>query len=292
MIAAAPPAMAVACVTCLLLAGALVAVRSALAPARVAAARSGSTPSMFTGIGRNRMAVGAAAGVLVLLATRWFFLALLVGLMVVLWGRLLHDDRAQAERARIEGIAKWLEDLRDTLRGSSVGAEEALEQVAMRAPDSIAGPLRRFAQRRRQGFRTEDALADLADDLAHPTSDAAIAALRLVVGGSTSAGRLYGTVDALAAAARDELTARERIDRTRAIYQSSMKRLVIIGAVLVAYLRFAGGDLLRPYDSPMGQVVLLLPLGMWVGCVLWLRSLCRYDLPARYRVVGAVEPAR
>ena len=138
MIAAAPPAMAVACVTCLLLAGALVAVRSALAPARVAAARSGSTPSMFTGIGRNRMAVGAAAGVLVLLATRWFFLALLVGLMVVLWGRLLHDDRAQAERVRIEGIAKWLEDLRDTLRGSSVGAEEALEQVAMRAPDSIA----------------------------------------------------------------------------------------------------------------------------------------------------------
>jgi hypothetical protein len=292
MIAAAPPAMAVACVTCLLLAGALVAVRSALAPARVAAARSGSTPSMFTGIGRNRMAVGAAAGVLVLLATRWFFLALLVGLMVVLWGRLLHDDRAQAERVRIEGIAKWLEDLRDTLRGSSVGAEEALEQVAMRAPDSIAGPLRRFAQRRRQGFRTEDALADLADDLAHPTSDAAIAALRLVVGGSTSAGRLYGTVDALAAAARDELTARERIDRTRAIYQSSMKRLVIIGAVLVAYLRFAGGDLLRPYDSPMGQVVLLLPLGMWVGCVLWLRSLCRYDLPARYRLVGAVEPVR
>ena len=135
-------------------------------------------------------------------------------------------------------------------------------------------------------------MADLADDLAHPTSDAAIAALRLVVGGSTSAGRLYGTVDALAAAARDELTARERIDRTRAIYQSSMKRLVIIGAVLVAYLRFAGGDLLRPYDSPMGQVVLLLPLGMWVGCVLWLRSLCRYDLPARYRLVGAVEPVR
>ena len=28
---------------------------------------------------------------------------------------------------------------------------------------------------------------------------------------------------------------------------------------------------------PEGQVVLLLPLGMWVGCELWLRSLCGYE---------------
>jgi len=39
----------------------------------------------------------------------------------------------------------------------------------------------------------------------------------------------------------------------------------------------------------MGQAVLALPLGMWVGCVLWLRSLCRYELPKRYRVVGTDE---
>jgi fermentation-respiration switch protein FrsA (DUF1100 family) len=247
---------------------------------------------MLAGIGGNRVAIGLAAGFLVLLATRWLTLAVLAGMLVVVWGRLLHDTRADEERHRVEGIAKWLEDLRDTLRGSAMGAEEALEQVALRPPDAIAVPLRTFAHRRRQGFRTEDALADLADDLAHPTSDAAVAAIRLVIGGSTSAGRLYGTVSALAAAARDEVTARERIDRTRAVYQSSMKRLVIIGGLLVAYLRFVGGDLLSPYNSAAGQVVLLLPLGMWAGCVLWLRSLCRYELPQRYRIVGAGEVAR
>jgi hypothetical protein len=63
-----------------------------------------------------------------------------------------------------------------------------------------------------------------------------------------------------------------------------MKRLVVIGAVLVAYLRFAAGDLLQPYDTPVGQLVLLLPIGMWVGCVLWLRSLCRYEMPRRFRI--------
>jgi len=290
MTATLPPS-AVAFAVCILLLGALLAVLRAVAPPRHNAA-SASTPSLLAGISGNRIAVGLAGGVLVLLASRWLMLALLVGLLIVVWGRLLHDTRADEERTRIEGIAKWLEDLRDTLRGSAIGAEEALEQVALRPPDAIAEPLRTFALRRRQGFRTEDALADLAEDLAHPTADAAVAAIRLVIGGSTSAGRLYGTVSALAAAARDEVTARERIDRTRAVYQSSMKRLVVIGGLLIAYLRFVGGDLLTPYDTAVGQVVLLLPLGMWLGCVLWLRSLCRYDLPQRYRIVGSAVPAR
>lgn len=285
--AAVLPPSAVAFAVCALLVAALLAVLRAVAPPRVRA-QSASTPSLFAGIGGNRIAAGLAAGFLVLLATRWPILALLVGALVVLWGRLLHDTRADDERRRIEGIAKWLEDLRDTLRGSAIGAEEALEQVALRPPEALQDALRTFSQRRRQGFRTEDALADLAEDLAHPTADAAVAAIRLVIGGSTSAGRLHGTVSALSAAARDEVTARERIDRTRAIYQSSMKRLVIIGALLIGYLRFVGGDLLTPYDTAVGQMVLLLPLGMWTVCVLWLRSLCRYELPQRYRIVGAV----
>lgn len=288
---AALPSSAIAFAVCLLLLGALFAVLRAVAPQRHRAA-SASTPPLLAGIGGNRVAAGLAGGFLALLATRWLMLALLVGLLIVMWGRLMHDTRADDERRRIEGIAKWLEDLRDTLRGSAIGAEEALEQVAMRPPDAIAEPLRTFAHRRRQGFRTEDALADLAEELAHPTADAAVAAIRLVIGGSTSAGRLYGTVSALSAAARDEVTARERIDRTRAVYQSSMKRLVIIGGLLIAYLRFVGGDLLAPYDTAVGQVVLLLPLGMWLGCVLWLRSLCQYELPKRYRIVGSTGATR
>ncbi len=291
MIASTPPT-AVAAAVCLLLSIALLLVQQALSPRASGRAASASTPSVLSGLSATRVIVGLTSAVLVLLATRWLTLAVVVGGFVMFWGPLLHDTRAEDERRRIEGIAKWLEDLRDTLRGSSMGAEEALEQVALRPPAAIAGPLHTFAHRRRQGFRTEDALADLADELAHPTADAAVAAIRLVVGGSTGAGRLYGTVTALSAAARDEVTARERIDRTRAVYQSSMQRLVVIGALLVGYLQLASGDLLAPYDTAVGQLILVLPLGMWVGCILWLRSLCRYELPQRYRVVGSSEVAR
>lgn len=248
---------------------------------------SASTPSWWVGLGAARITRGAVIGMVVLFATRWLLLGLLAGVLAVLWGRILHDSRAADERARVEGIAKWLEDLRDTLRSSSMGAEEALEEVARRPPEAIEQALTRFAHRRRQGFRTDDALLDLSDDLAHPTSDAAIAAIRLVVSGSTGAGRLFGTVDALADAARDEVAARERVDRTRAVYQASMKRLVVIGCGLVGYLHVAGGELLDPYDAPVGQVALAVPLAMWVGCIAWLRSLCRYELPARHRKVTA-----
>lgn len=254
-------------------------------------ATSASTPGVLEGLGSQRVIAGLATGAVVLLATRWIVLALGACGLVALWGRILHDRRADDERRRIEGIAKWLEDLRDTLRSSSIGAEEALEQVAARPPDSISEALQTFVTRRRQGFRTEDALVDLGDAMAHPTADAAVAAIRLVIGGSAGAGRLYATVDALAAAARDEVTARERVDRTRAVYQHSMKRLVIIGAALVGYLHVAGGDLLDPYDSPGGQLALLLPLAMWGGCIAWLRSLCRYELPTRHRPADAGRAA-
>jgi hypothetical protein len=231
-----------------------------------------------------RIAAGVAVGFVALLATRWVLLGLALALLTIGWGRLLRDRRAEDERRRIEAIAKWLEDLRDTLRGSSIGAEEALEQVAQRPPDAIREPMAVFLVRLRQGFRTEDALLDLADALAHPTADAAVAAIQLVVGGSTASGRLYRTVNALAVAARDEVSARERVDRTRAVYQAAMKRLVVIGLALIAYLRFAAGDLLDPYGTATGQVVLLLPLAMWAGCVLWLRGLCRDQLPRTNRL--------
>jgi hypothetical protein len=245
-------------------------------------------PSRRAGFATRRIVAAMLAALITLILSRWVLLAGFVGALVLLWDRLLDDRRADEERARVEGIAKWLEDLRDTLRGSSVGAEEALEQVALRPPAAIEAQLHTYVRRRRQGFRTEVALADLADDLAHPTADAAVAAIRLVTSGAAGAGRLYTTVQSLAEAARDEVRARERVDRTRAVYQHSMNRLVVIGALLVAYLKVAGGDLLSPYDTPVGQVMLAIPLVLWLGCILWLRSLCHYEPTRGTRVAREV----
>jgi hypothetical protein len=288
---AAVPTPAVALMTMVLVAAAVAAAATALRPAPVRRSLTPSAPGRPSRVGVDaaRLVAAVLAAIAVMVLTRWVVLAAVAFVLVVAWQRLLRDEQAEAERARVEGIAKWLEDLRDTLRGSSVGTEEALEQVALRAPDAVREPLATFVLRRRQGFRTEDALTDLADSLAHPTSDAAIAAIRLVITGTAGAGRLHPTVSALAAAARDEVRARERVDRTRTIYRSSMTRLVVIAALLIGYLRLAAGELLDPYGTPVGQLVLLLPLALWGGCIMWLRSLCRYEAPDRYRIAGSAR---
>ena len=285
---AAVPTTAVALMAMLLVVAAISCAYLATrpSPARPSAHRI-AVRGALDGVDTIRIVIATAIAVGVAVVTHWLVLSIVAGVLSIAWRRLLRDERAEAERAHVEGIAKWLEDLRDTLRGSSVGTEEALENVALRAPEAVREPLATFALRRRQGFRTEDALTDLADALAHPTSDAAIAAIRLVVTGTAGSGRLFRTVDSLAAAARDEVRARERVDRTRAVYRSSMTRLVVIAGLIVGYLRLAAGDLLQPYDSPTGQLVLVVPLAMWGGCLVWLRSLCRYEVPGRYRIAGS-----
>ncbi len=285
---AAVPTTAVALMAMLLVVAAISCAYLATrpSPARPSTHRTAARGAL-DGVDTTRIVTASAIAVVVAVVTHWLVLSIVAGVLSIAWRRLLRDERAEAERAHVEGIAKWLEDLRDTLRGSSVGTEEALENVALRAPEAVREPLATFALRRRQGFRTEDALTDLADALAHPTSDAAIAAIRLVVTGTAGSGRLFRTVDSLAAAARDEVRARERVDRTRAVYRSSMTRLVVIAGLIVGYLRLAAGDLLQPYSSPTGQLVLLVPLAMWGGCLVWLRSLCRYEVPGRYRIAGS-----
>lgn len=273
---------AVSLAVCALVAGAAACVMYATTPA-VPGTGTTRPAGAVRSIPTERLVAAVVVGFVVLLATQWIAATIAAGALVLGWDVLLHDQRADDDRRRIDAIAKWLEDLRDTLRGSSVGAEEALEHVAERPPEAIREPLATFLHRRRQGFRTEDALTDLADALRHPTADAAVAAIQLVVSGTTGAGRLYHTVSALAAAARDEVRARERVDRTRAVYQRSMQRLVVLAVVLVAYLRVGAGDLLSAYTTPAGQVFLVVPLAMWTGCVLWLRSLCHYDVPTRTR---------
>ncbi|MEN9504750.1 MAG: hypothetical protein RI958_676, partial [Actinomycetota bacterium] len=82
--------------------------------------------------GNERLAAAVLGATVVLFATRLLALAVLTGVLVVVWRHLLDDEAARADRRRLEAIATWLDDLRDTLRGSSIGVEEALDRVAAR----------------------------------------------------------------------------------------------------------------------------------------------------------------
>jgi hypothetical protein len=119
-------------------------------------------------------------------------------------------------------------------------------------------------------------------------SDMAIAAM-LFAHGHASGSVLYGTFEELAASARDELTARDQIDRIRTRFETSMRRMLIILAALIGYLLVASGDTLAEYNTVAGQAWLIVPIGIWSMALWWLRRLSRYRRGGRHLDYDAVS---
>lgn len=229
----------------------------------------------------NVGAAAVAAGVAVLLVTRWPIAAAAVAVLVVGWRYLFAAHTATRARRRLDGIAKWLEDLRDLQQGSNLDLVETLVQASSRAPKVIEPELIAFAARVSHHVALPDALCELADELDHPVADTAVAAM-VFASGHASGSALYETFAQLASTARDELTARDRIDRMRLDFERSMRRMLVILAALIAYMVLVAGETLSPYRSPAGQAWMVVPIVMWAGSLLWLRRLSRYERGGRF----------
>lgn len=225
----------------------------------------------------RRTIEGVAAGLAVLVMTRWVVVAVAIGVGVAVRGRIFAGSGAAAERAHVEAIALWLEGVRDALR-SDASLQQVLYRVAANPPAPIADALGRFERRGRQGVPLTDALGMLADDLAHPTADVAVASMAQSL--ELSGGRVRQQLDELAATARHELAMRERVDRIRARFDFATKAMMLLAALIIAYLWFVG-RVTEYYRSPAGQVTLALPVATWVLSLAWMRHLARYELPRR-----------
>ena len=94
---------------------------------------------------------------------------------VALRDQSVRRRQADDQRALVEAVATWTENLRDTISGSS-GLEQAIIATELHAPRAISAPVRRLVASLRYGS-LEDGLRRFADDVAHPTCDFVVAAL-------------------------------------------------------------------------------------------------------------------
>jgi tight adherence protein B len=219
------------------------------------------------------------AGLAMYALTGWLAGALLVVTGTIaaprFWaGRADH----QREVARVEAIAAWAEMLRDTIAGAAA-LEQAIAATGPLAPAPIAEPVARLAMR----LDIESlpvALRRFADDVDHPTCDFVVAAL--VIAAEKEARDLGPLLGQLATCARDEAKMRTRIWIDRAKTRTSVK--VIAGCVLL----FAAGLLvfsrsyLEPYDTAVGQVVLLVIGAIFAASLVAMDRMARIELPERF----------
>lgn len=174
----------------------------------------------------------------------------------------------------LEALDRWVRTIATTL---PVG-RDVIDSVRVSlgsAPPLLADDLAALVDELNSRVPAADALTRLADRLDNPESDAVIASLILAT--RRSGVGLSSSLNHLADNIQERLRALREIERERDLPRSRVRQITAIACVMVAAAAFLG-DYLRPYGSPVGQVVLTGLVGAFVLC-LW--QMHRMTIPRR-----------
>jgi tight adherence protein B len=249
---------------------------------------SGRLARMARGRGPVQLAAALVAAAVVAVATGWPVGGLLAAIAVsTLPGTLLGAERGRQQRLqRLEGIATWTESLVATLSGAA-GLEQTIIATAYTAPTSIRGPVVFLAEDLRDGVRLPDSLRRFSFNLADPVGETVIAALLLA--SREGAGRLAEPLSLLATAAREDVAAQRRVEKSRAKATTDARLIIMVTLAMAVGLVVFNRGYLHPYDSAVGQVVLAIVGGLFAVGFRWLHKLAQHKEVSRVLDLGA-EP--
>ncbi len=174
---------------------------------------------------------------------------------------VLAKRRRREEIARIEAIAAWIESVRDTM-AASAGMQQALQISARVAPAPVRDEVRALASRL-QHQSVNEALRRFAADMKHPLSDMVVASLILAT--SRHAGSLQGVLATTAQSARDTASMWRQVESSRARMFSQARLAGWVTATMMTFMVLFRRETLGPYDTFIGQIVLTVILGLFVG---------------------------
>ena len=222
------------------------------------------------------VAAGAAVGAF----TGWPVGALLAAVGAWVLPSMFGKDRGAArEQARIEAIATWTEMARDTLTAAA-GLEQAIMATALSAPAAIREEVAELAANLRAGARLDDALKSFGMQLADPTGDLVVASL--ILASRHQARNLTEVLSALAANAREQVALRMRTSANRQRTRTSVRVIVSVVLGLGGGLVLLDRSYMAPYDSALGQVVLLAVAGLFAVAFAWMNKISAGKKPPRF----------
>jgi Flp pilus assembly protein TadB len=229
-------------------------------------------------LGRGSLAILATAGVWLL--SGWPVAGLLTGTLLVVLPWLFGAAKiTQARLDRIDALAAWCRRLRDLMGTGQVVLLQAIRESANTAPAHIATDVTTLAARLRTG-EVSAALREFADDIDDSLGDQIAAALIIAYEQGAGVSRV---LDSLAKSVDTEVAARLDIEAQRAGPRKTARILVWIYLGLLALLGL-NSSYLRPYDTALGQLVMLLLSVTVVAALVWLRRLSLAGDPPRFLV--------
>lgn len=227
-----------------------------------------------------RLPIAVGVALLVLLLTRWPVATIAAGVLVFAWPLLFGGSGEERMAiARLEGVAAWTESLRDTVAGA-VGLEQAIPATAYAASPAIVKELSALADRLRVRVPLPQALQKFADEMNDSSVDLIVASL--ILNSRLRGPGLREVLTSLSDSARAALDMRQRIFAGRRSTRRSVQIVIAVALVFVVGLSIFNRGYVQPYSSAVGQVVLLLILGLYAVGFIWLRRLASFEVPERF----------
>ena len=191
-------------------------------------------------------------------------------------------SRRQASIAKIEAIAGWAEQLRDTI-GAAAGLQEAIAVTARVAPPEIRPAVRDLAAGMRRNNLSDElrAFADTVDDA---TADQIVVAL--ILASERRGQNLTRLLSDVAAAARNDASMRIRTETSRAQTYSDAKVVSGIVVGMFAFMLLFNRGYLAPFDRLTGQLILAVVGVLWAFALYGIAQLSVVRRPTRLLAMG------
>jgi Flp pilus assembly protein TadB len=228
-----------------------------------------------------RGAAALIAGVLMLILTRWVAGAIGVAFLVLTWRTLSGAAAERRTMARLVALATWTESLRDTIAGAA-GLEQAIPASLRAAAPSLHDPLARLVDRLHTRMPMAEALRQFAGDLDTPGADLIVAAL--IINARLRGPGLRDLLGALSTSVREELDMRRKVSAERRSTRRSAQIVVGVSVGLALSLALFNQGYVHAYDSRVGQLVLVLVVGLYAAGFGWMRRLATFGEPERLLV--------
>jgi len=278
------PALAGALVVAGLLGVAAGLRRSAL-PVRTRSTRS---PRLRRLSRRTRMLLlgGIGGGILAWLVTGWVLAMVAVPVAAVGLPMLLSAPPAAARIERLEAMEEWTRSLSGVLT-VGVGLEQALVATQRSTPQPIAPEVTRLVARLRARWATEAAIRAFADELDDATGD--LVAANLILGARRRGAGLASVLDGLAESVAADVRARRQVEADRAKPRATARWVTLISTSVLVILAVSG-SYVTPYQSPLGQIILITLLTAYVATLIWMRRMANGRPMPRFLDAEPAQP--
>lgn len=223
--------------------------------------------------------VGFVLGLVIAAATGWLVAVIIVPAAFVGIPMLLMTSEGKKTIERIEAMEEWTRSLSGVL-GAGVGLEQAIQATLSRStPEAIRPEVAALVARLRSRWSTQAALRAFAEELNDATGDAIVGGL-LMAADRRGQG-LAAMLEGVAERAAEDVRNRRRIEADLAKPRGTARWVTIITVVVLVGMVF-NGSYIEPYGTGIGQVVLMLLLGAYVGALLWMRQMAQGEEIPRF----------